>query len=69
MSYRRDNGPGPIPNRWLNCPVMSDEFILNKFIAFKTPLSEKFDAQVEGHFCYPNMVFDNVKTYKKVSDD
>lgn len=67
MSYRRDNGPGRIPNRWLNCPNKSDEFIANKFVAFKTPLSEKFDDQVQEHFFYPNMMFDLIKTYYKVS--
>lgn len=66
MSYRRDNGPGPLPKRWLNCPIKSDEFILEKFVAFKTPLSEKFDSQVDERSFYPYMLFDLIKTYYKV---
>lgn len=69
MSYRRDNGPGPIPNRWRGCPLKSDEFIANKFVAFKTPLSDRFDAQVQDCIFYPNMIFDLMKTYYKVSFD
>lgn len=67
MSHRRDNGPGPIPNRWIKCPIKSDDFIVNKFVAFKTPLSEKFDSQVGTNFFYPYMLFDLIKTYYKVS--
>lgn len=70
MSKRQhDNGPGPIPNRWLKCPNKSDGFIANKFVAFKTPLSEKFDSQVQEHSFYPYMIFDLIKTYYKVSND
>lgn len=67
MSHRRNNGPGPIPNRWLKCPNKSDDFIVDKFVAFKTPLSEKFDSQVGDNCFYPNMLFDLIKTYYKVS--
>lgn len=67
MSKRRyDDGAGPLPKRWLNCPMKSDEFIFNKFIAFKTPLSEKFDSQVQEHSFYPSMIFDYIKTIHKV---
>lgn len=70
MSKRRyDNGPGPIPKRWLNCPIKCDEFVDNKFIAFKTPLSEKFDSQVPDNSFYLSMIFDYVKTYYKVSHE
>lgn len=64
---QHNNGPGPIPNRWLNCPNKSDGFIVDKFVAFKTPLSEKFDSQVQEHSFYPYMIFDLIKTYYKVS--
>lgn len=67
MNRRKDNGPGPIPNRWLHCPMKSEVFIANKFVAFKTPLSKKFDDQVEEHSFYPEMIFDVIKTYYKVS--
>lgn len=67
MSYQRGRGPGPIPKRWLHCPQRSDELIADKFIALKTPLSDKFDDQV-GDECsfYPNMIFDLIKMYYKV---
>lgn len=68
MSHHRGNGPGPIPNRWIKCPIKSEDFIINKFIAFKTPLSEKFDSQIDDNCFYPNMLFDVIKTYYKVSD-
>lgn len=68
MSKRSHGGPGSIPSRWLNCPNKSDEIIAEKFVAFKTPLSEKFDSQVQGHFFYPSMLFDYVKTYHKVGE-
>ncbi|XP_070494063.1 mRNA-capping enzyme [Chironomus tepperi] len=67
MSNRKDNYPGPIPNRWLKCPIRSDSFIGEKFIAFKTPLDKKFDHQTgDAYSFYPNMLFDLVKNiYKK----
>jgi hypothetical protein len=67
MSHRRDNGPGPIPKRWLHCPARSESFILNKFVAFKTPLSEKFDSQVQDNSFYPGMLFNLIKDFYKVS--
>jgi mRNA-capping enzyme len=69
MSERRIHNPGPIPKRWLNCPPRSEQFIADKFVAFKTPLSAKFDGQVEGKCFYPYMIFDLIKTYYKVSLD
>lgn len=64
---RHDNDSGPIPKRWLNCPMKCDEFVLNKFVTFKTPLSEKFDEKVQQNVFYPSMIFDYVKTYYKVA--
>lgn len=67
MSNRKDNYPGPIPNRWLKCPIRSDSFIGEKFIAFKTPLDKKFDTQTgDAYSFYPNMLFDLVKNIYKV---
>lgn len=60
-------GPGPIPNRWLNCPRKSADLIVGKFIAFKTPLSSKFDEQVPVECRFPpKMVFQFARS-KKVS--
>jgi mRNA-capping enzyme len=68
MSKRqRDNGPGPMPKRWIRCPIKSDDFIINKFVAFKTPLSERFDPQVVNNSFYPYMLFNLIKDYYKVS--
>lgn len=68
MSNRNSNYPGPIPNRWLHCPVRSDVFIAEKFIAFKTPLDKKFDPQTQDAYSfYPGMLFDLVKSIYKVS--
>lgn len=68
MGDRRKYGnSGPIPKRWLNCPSKSDSFIADKFVAFKTPLSSKFDSQVEDKCFYPYMIFDVMKTFYKVS--
>lgn len=39
-------GGGPLPNRWLNCPRKSDGHIADRFVAFKTPLGERFDDKM-----------------------
>lgn len=60
-------GPGPIPNRWLHCPRKSADLIVGKFIAFKTPLSERFDDQVPAECRFsPKMIFEFARS-KKVS--
>lgn len=57
--------PGPIPNRWLRCPRKSASLIVNKFIAFKTPLSEKYNEQVPAEFRFPpKMLFQLCKSKK-----
>lgn len=67
MSQNRNNNPGPIPNRWLHCPRKSDSLIGNKFLAFKTPLSSKFDPQVPDECTfYPSMLFQLMKDSYKV---
>lgn len=60
-----DDGPGPIPDRWLSCPRISSKFIENKFVAFKTPLSARYSPQMspENHFP-PEMVFSFMKMEK-----
>lgn len=63
MSEHR--GPGPIPNRWLHCPRKSDSFIADKFLAFKTPLSERFHIQMPAECQFhPEMLFDYMKMFK-----
>lgn len=59
------NSPGPIPKRWLHCPRNSSSFIANRFLAFKTPLSAKFAAQMSVEFQFqPEMVFSYMKMFK-----
>nr|CAH7754788.1 unnamed protein product [Callosobruchus chinensis] len=65
MSRPRAN-PGPIPPRWLYCPRKSDNLIIGKFMALKTPLSSNFDEQVPPECRFPpKMIFDYSK-FKKV---
>lgn len=64
MSYS-DRGSGLIPNRWLQCPRKATRLLVDKFLAFKTPLSEKFDDQVPEHCRFPpKMLFTSMKSYK-----
>jgi len=58
-------GPGPIPPRWLKCPRKSAELVGNRFLAFKTPLDERYDDQVDVTARFsPKMLFDSMKAYK-----
>jgi len=58
--------PGPIPERWLNCPRKATQLIGGKFIAFKTPLDSKFDGQVSDECIFhPEMMFAATKTMKQ----
>ncbi|KAF2365927.1 mRNA capping enzyme catalytic domain [Trinorchestia longiramus] len=58
-------GPGPIPQRWLDCPRKSDGLIQDIFLAFKTPLSSKFDDQVPAANRFtPSMLLLSLKSYK-----
>lgn len=60
-----NRGPGPIPNRWLHCPHKSLNFIAEKFLAFKTPLSNRFDRAMSPDFYFqPDMIFKFVKSNK-----
>lgn len=66
-----DDGPGPIPDRWLLCPRNATEFIAQRFLAFKTPLGSRYSSQMspEHHFP-PSMVFSFMKIEKvsKIAD-
>ncbi len=61
----RHLGPGPIPDRWLYCPRNANSFVAEKFLAFKTPLSDRFTTQMpmECQFL-PEMVFSYAKMFK-----
>lgn len=57
--------PGPIPNRWLGCPRKAADLIVGKFLAFKTPLSSKFDSKVPEECRFqPKFLFMSMKSYK-----
>lgn len=58
-------GGGPIPPRWLECPRKSVALIDNRFIAFKTPLSSKFNDEVPNKNRFtPEMLFDSMSSQK-----
>ncbi|XKL60565.1 hypothetical protein PGB90_007622 [Kerria lacca] len=62
--FRRNSGL--IPERWLSCPRKANDLLENKFLAFKTPLDEKFNDQIplENRFM-PSIVFKSVKSYRQ----
>lgn len=64
--YRRNNNRnnnGGVPPRWLRCPRKSLNYIADKFVVFKTPLSKQYDDHVaEEYRFYPEMIIDYVKT-------
>lgn len=63
MADTPNRGPGPLPSRWLRCPRKADDLLVSKFLAFKTPLDEKFDEQIPPQFRFtPTMLFDFAKT-------
>ncbi|XP_075213048.1 RNA guanylyltransferase and 5'-phosphatase mRNA capping enzyme [Lycorma delicatula] len=65
MAGFSDRHPGPIPNRWLKCPRKATELFGDRFLAFKTPLSDKFNDQVPEEYRFPpRMVFSSMKSYK-----
>ncbi len=58
-------GGPPIPNRWLKCPRKSETLIAGKFLALKTPLDQRYDAQVPPQaLFYPSMVFSSMRSYR-----
>ncbi|KAI8034172.1 mRNA-capping enzyme [Drosophila gunungcola] len=66
QSHRdRERGSGPLPNRWLYCPRKSDSIIAERFLAFKTPLSQSFQDKMPIECTFrPEMLFDYCKTLK-----
>lgn len=65
MSQHYDRGPGPIPKRWLKCPRKAAKLLGDKFLAFKTPLDERYDDQIsEPDRFPPSMLFNSMKSYK-----
>ncbi|KAL3280723.1 hypothetical protein HHI36_003959 [Cryptolaemus montrouzieri] len=64
MSKSKGN-PGPLPDRWLHCPRKASDLVVQKFMAFKTPLSSSFDPQIPPECRFPpKMLFDLCKTKK-----
>ncbi len=65
MSASSFRDPGPVPPRWLSCPRKSHELVAGKFLAFKTPLDNRFDSKVEHRFRFaPDMIFASMKSYR-----
>lgn len=65
MDGERQRGPGPIPKRWLQCPCTSSTIIIDKFLAFKTPLNARFDTQIPSECIFqPERVFSLMKFFK-----
>lgn len=58
-------GRGPLPDRWLYCPRKSDSLIADKFLAFKTPLCDKFSSKMPEECLFtPKMLLQIMKSYK-----
>ena len=59
---KRSYDPLQIPPRWLNCPRKANILLADKFIAFKVPLSDKFNPNVpiENRF-HMSMLIDSMK--------
>ncbi|GAB0087241.1 mRNA-capping enzyme [Sergentomyia squamirostris] len=66
MNRQHPRNPGPVPDRWLNCPRKSFGFVADRFLAFKTPLDDRFDGQlpVEALFS-PDMVMQSMRMHKR----
>ncbi len=60
------SGPGPLPERWLRCPRKANDLIENLFLAFKTPLDERFNDQVPVQFRFtPALLFESAKSNRQ----
>jgi mRNA-capping enzyme len=60
--HQKRRNTGGIPPRWLRCPRKSEGFVAEKFLVFKTPLSEKYDDALPPEFrFYPKMIMDYMK--------
>lgn len=65
-----NDDPGPIPERWLNCPRIARAFVANRFLAFKTPLSARFAQKMEPQqYFQPDMVFSYMKMEKVMTTE
>lgn len=62
MHKRKNFDPLEPPPRWLNCPRKATSVLVDKFVAFKVPLSTKFDVNVplESRWTMA-MLFDSVR--------
>lgn len=61
---KSSSDPGPLPKRWLKCPRKATTLIAHKFLAFKTPLSERFDGQLEMQYRFPPSMILESKQFK-----
>uniref|UniRef100_T1JE64 mRNA-capping enzyme n=1 Tax=Strigamia maritima TaxID=126957 RepID=T1JE64_STRMM len=53
-----------IPPKWLNCPRKALRLIGNNFIAFKTPLSSKYNDQIPPASSFnPSMLLSSMRSY------
>ncbi|XP_063703716.1 mRNA-capping enzyme-like [Culicoides brevitarsis] len=60
-----NTGRGPLPERWLYCPRKSDSLIADKFLAFKTPLCDRFSSKMPEECLFtPKMLLQIMKSYK-----
>lgn len=65
--HQNDSDPGPIPDRWLNCPHIANDILAGRFLAFKTPLSARFAPKIEPQNRFqPEMVFAYMKIEKVI---
>lgn len=65
MSKKSSFKGNTIPNRWLHCPRKGTGLIAEKFMPFKTPLSERYDNQVPPECRFPpKMLFSQCKSKK-----
>lgn len=68
---KRQNNTGGVPPRWLRCPRKSEGFVAEKFLVFKTPLTERYDEHVAPEYrFYPKMVVEycKMKQVKKTKE-
>lgn len=61
-----EKGSNSIPNRWLRCPRKSLNLIEDKFIAFKTPLSDRYNDQVPVDCRFPPKMLFKLCKEKKI---
>lgn len=63
MSRNKCSQPPP---RWLHCPRKANQLVIDKFLAFKTPLSSKYDESVpEACRWDVSWIFNHCKDHRK----